>query len=90
MAKVEMQDSPSLCSPSLLPRKNLPDDVFDGDFFDVNVAHGKFVQQRFADGDDAVALDLELEVARQRPVGQAGQRPRAASSRWPTMTSRAA
>ncbi len=37
------------------PRKHLADEVFDGDFFDVNVAHGEFVEQRLADGDHAVA-----------------------------------
>jgi hypothetical protein len=29
------------------PRENLVDDVFDGDFFDVDVALGEFVQQGF-------------------------------------------
>lgn len=41
----------------------MPDDAFDGDFFDVYVAHREFVQQRVADVNRAVAFDLELDAA---------------------------
>ena len=45
------------------PRKNLADDVLDGDFLDVDIGDGQIVEQGFADGDDAVAFDLEGDGA---------------------------
>ena len=44
-------------------RKNLADDVLNRHFLNVNVAHGKLIEQSFAGGNDAVALDLELDAA---------------------------
>ena len=38
-------------------------DLFDGDFLDVDIADREFVQQSFADRDDTVAFDLDLNVA---------------------------
>src|SRR6266478_8559957 len=46
------------------PGKNAPDDFFDGDLPDVNVADGQFVQQGFAGGNHPVALDFEPDAAR--------------------------
>ena len=45
-----------LLNAHVLPRENLADDVFDGDFLDVDVGDRQFVEQRFADRNDAVAL----------------------------------
>ena len=39
------------------------DDFLEGDFLNVNVADGQFVQQGFADRDHAVALELALDAA---------------------------
>src|ERR1035438_8678063 len=47
-------DSQSSSLRKNLSRKNLADDVFDGHFLNVNVAHCQIIEQRFADGDDAV------------------------------------
>src|SRR5260370_5537138 len=47
-----------------LAGKDLADDVFDGNFLDVDVADRKFVEQGFADGDDAVAFDLKFDRPR--------------------------
>src|SRR5204862_1699713 len=44
-----------------LPGKNLPDDILDGDLLNIDVGDGKFVQQRLANSDHAVALDLEFD-----------------------------
>src|SRR5262247_2906856 len=44
-----------------LARKNLADDVFDGNILNIDVVYRQFVQQRFANRDDAVALNLELD-----------------------------
>src|SRR5437773_9723384 len=44
-----------------LPGKNLADDVFDGHFLNIDVGDRQFVQQRFANGDDAVAFDLQFD-----------------------------
>src|SRR5260221_382044 len=38
------------------------DNFFDGDFLNVNVTHGQFIQKRFANRNDAIALDLELDA----------------------------
>src|SRR5947207_6377772 len=48
---------------SLLPRKNLPDDVFNWHFLNIYVRHRQFVEQGFADRDDALALHFEFNVA---------------------------
>ena len=45
-----------------LPRKDTADDFFDGDFLDVDVADRQFIEERFADGDDPVAFDLEADA----------------------------
>ena len=43
----------SLCIQILSsPGENLADDVFDGDFLNVNVVDGHFVEQFLANGDD--------------------------------------
>src|ERR1035437_8118752 len=50
--------------PDLSARKDPANDFLDGDFLNVNVGNGEFVQQGFADGNHAVTLDLELDAAR--------------------------
>jgi hypothetical protein len=45
------------------PREDPSDDFLDGDFLDVYVADREFIEQGFADRDDAVAFDLELDAA---------------------------
>src|ERR1035437_627475 len=50
-------------SENYLSRKNLADHVFDGHFLNVNVAYRQIIEQRFADGDDAVTFDLKLDGA---------------------------
>src|ERR1035441_8672482 len=44
-----------------LSRKNLPDDVFDRHFLDVNVRHRQFVEQSFAGRNHAVAFHFERD-----------------------------
>src|SRR5438045_3007742 len=44
------------------PRKDLPDDVLDGHFLDVNIGHRQIVQEGFTDRDDPVAFHLEFKV----------------------------
>jgi hypothetical protein len=39
-----------------LPRKNLPDDILNRHLLNINVAHGQFIEQCFANGDNAVAF----------------------------------
>src|SRR6185503_3011560 len=43
-----------------LPRENLADDVFDGHFLDVDVVHGKFVEESFTHLNYAVAFHFQL------------------------------
>src|SRR5947207_3632823 len=45
-------------SDGLLARENLADDVFDGDFLNVNVTDGQLVQQGLANRNHAVPFDL--------------------------------
>ena len=45
-------------------RENLADDVLDGNLLNIDVAHGQFIEQRFADGDHAVTLDFEFDAGR--------------------------
>ena len=49
--------------PEPLIPQNLADHVFNCDLLDMDVAHGQFVEQRFADSDQAVAFVLELYTA---------------------------
>src|SRR5581483_77411 len=46
-----------------LPGKDLADHVFNRHFFNINVGHRKIVQERLANRNDTVTLDLELETA---------------------------
>src|ERR1035437_7842777 len=48
----------------LSPCENPADDLLDGDFLNIDVGHRQLVQQGFANGNHAVALDLELNAAR--------------------------
>src|SRR6185369_2411807 len=47
-----------------LTGEDAADDVFDGDFFDVEVLHRQLVEQGFADRDHAVALYFEFYTVR--------------------------
>ena len=49
---------PAVTTINQSPRKNLADDVFNRHFLNVYVSHGQIIEQGFAGGDDAVALDL--------------------------------
>jgi hypothetical protein len=54
----------ALCRVIDSPRKNLADDVLNRHFLNVNVGHRQIVEQRFADGNHAVAFDLQGDRAR--------------------------
>ena len=45
-----------------LAGEDLADDFLDGDFLDVDVGDGYFVEEFLADGDDLFALDFELDA----------------------------
>src|SRR5262249_25111055 len=47
-----------------LSGKYLPDNLLDGHFLDVDIADGQFVEQRFTDWNDTVALDFERGAGR--------------------------
>ena len=44
--------------------KDSPHDVLDRHFLDVDVVHRQFIEKRFADGDDSVALHTKLNCPR--------------------------
>src|SRR6476620_6951788 len=52
-----------LCRARASPRKNAANNLLNRDFLDIDVADGQFVEQGFADGNDAVAFYFELYAA---------------------------
>ena len=61
LASISKSQTESGSTEGPLCSKNLPDDVFNGDFLDVYVGDGEFVEEGFTGGNDVVALHFKRE-----------------------------